>query len=770
MAASSLFFGGRLISVPGSYSIVDATGLEQVGLGAAGIVAILGTAEGGIPVDDITSVDDFIRLNKPSAVRETFRSGDLREAAAIAFEPAKDADILGGAVEVVAMKVNPATQSTATFGNAQGDALIVTSEDYGAFTEQINVDIQSGTNKGKFITVTFEDTVQAQDDVGGDALFKIKYDGSDADAWDTMVAAVETGGKVATDATRDTTGLDGDVTNPVAAAIVEILSSDSGDTNQVVLYGLDGTGNAVSETLTLAGTGVVDGSQVWGAGDLFGVRVIGTNAGTITVRNDGGGTTIFTVAPGTDAVEGMVHGKVMYVANKVVTLVADAASTADVLVVGKGTTGATQVEKITLSGTTPVPGVALFTEITGLVLGDVAAARTVTTSARAGETTSATQDTLQKVADYYNGRFITGTGGFVFTIETGRTTYDVTLFDVSVSTTNCFDPAEPSYYADLNAIVEYLNQSNDLVDAAAASGATGGAPDNTTSPVFLAGGSEGTTTSTQWQTALNLLKQVRVNSVVVVTGDPAIHAALDAHCAYMGGIGRSERDGFVGILDTATTAVVPPKADIKAQIVDLNSRHIRAWAQSFERFNTNLERTTFLPQFGGALLAGMQAGSSVGTSLTFKFMNVLSLSQDSTWNPTDDAEEMIQAGLCFAENIDGVGRRVVRNITTHLTTSNLAFTEGSVNEATNFSVFSFRSNMEFAVGKKGFAGTVNAGKGVAIGTLGLLVDEEILVAYRALFIELIADVMEVSCEIAPVIPINFVKNTLHLVTIRQTAA
>jgi len=30
--------------------------------------------------------------------------------------------------------------------------------------------------------------------------------------------------------------------------------------------------------------------------------------------------------------------------------------------------------------------------------------------------------------------------------------------------------------------------------------------------------------------------------------------------------------------------------------------------------------------------------------------------------------------------------------------------------------------------------------------------------------------MEVSVEIAPVIPVNFVKNTIHLVTIRQTAA
>jgi len=166
----------------------------------------------------------------------------------------------------------------------------------------------------------------------------------------------------------------------------------------------------------------------------------------------------------------------------------------------------------------------------------------------------------------------------------------------------------------------------------------------------------------------------------------------------------------------------------------------------------------------------MQAGSGIGESLTHKYMNVLSIRQHKSWNPTDDAEELIQAGLVFAENIEGAGRRVVRNVTTHLTTNNLAFTEASVNEAVNYSVYTFRGNMEYAVGRKGFAGTENAGKSIAIGTLGLLVDETILVAYRSLFIELIVDMMEVSVEMAPVIPINFVKNTIHLVTIQQAAA
>ena len=125
--------------------------------------------------------------------------------------------------------------------------------------------------------------------------------------------------------------------------------------------------------------------------------------------------------------------------------------------------------------------------------------------------------------------------------------------------------------------------------------------------------------------------------------------------------------------------------------------------------------------------------------------------------------------LVSVATVPKLGRRIVRNVTTHLSTNNIAFTEGSVNEAVNFAVFNFRTNLEFAVGKKGFAGTVTAAQSVAINTLGLLVDETVLTAFRSLDIELIVDVMEVSVEIAPVIPINFVASTVHLVTIQQAA-
>jgi hypothetical protein len=767
--ASTIFFNGRVISVPGSYSEVDASGLESVGLGAAGIVAALGTAEGGKPVSAISETKDFIKINQPEKARKIFRSGDLREVADMLFAPSKDPDITAGAQQMVAMKINPATQSVAVLANAYGNALDLVSKDYGAFTEQIQVSVGTGTTKGKKITVIFEDVTEAQDNVGGDVMFKLKYT-KPTDGWDTMASQVVTGGEVKASATRAVAGLDADITGPTAApGAVEVLSADIGDVGQkITIYGLDGTGAAKRETLTLNGTTPVVGTQVWNTAKVLGAEIAGTTAGAVIVRPAGGGTAIMTLALGVNPVKGLKRGVTMFAAGGM-TAVADGATTKDLIIVGLNPSGAATLEKITLNGTTPVIGVAVWSEIKAIVLGEVQAARTVTVSGVSAWAKVATQSTLLKMADYFNARAVTGVGGFTCTLVSALTSFLLENLDGTIAAVSCLAPAEPSYYADLWACMAWFNQNSQYVVATVSAGAYGGAPSNTSSPVFLVGGSEGTATFADWQKALNLLKQTRVNTVVALTADPAVHAAVDAHCAYMGGIGRSERDAVLGAMNAAMTDV-GTKDEIKAQIVDLNSRHIRVVGQAMERYNTAGERQEFMPPFHAAVIAGMQAGAPVGTPLTFKYANVLSFRQHSSWNPTDDAEEMVQAGLLFLENVEGVGRRVVRNITTHLSSNNIAFCEGSVNQAVDYSTFNFRTNMEFAVGKKGFAGTINAGKAVAIGTLGLLVDGTIIVAYRSLAIDLIVDVMEVSVELAPVLPINFVKNTIHLVTIRQSAA
>lgn len=769
--ATTIFFNGRLISVPGSYSEVDASGLEQVGLGASGIVAVLGTAEGGKPVSAITEPKDFLRYVTPERAKAAFRSGNLLEVMDFLFAPAKDPEILAGAQEVVAMKINPATQSEVTLANAQGNAIKLKSRDYGAFTAQINVSIAAGTTVGKLLTIKFEDVTETVDNLGGVAMFTLQYSGG-ANGYSTMTGQVESAGHIKATGTKTAAGAASLITTQLGSnGAVEILSSAAGDTTQAVtVYGVNSLGVAVKETATLNGTTVVALTTTWSK--VYGISIVQSGVatvGTVTVRAAGAGAVIFDVPAGTEN-EGAILLEYGYVDSTTVTIAADAATTKKVLLVGKNAAGADVVEQLTLTGTTPVTSANSYSSISRICTGDVEAARTVTLTAQAARALATVHKTLQKAKDYFNAKQVVISGpttrGFIFTMVTSQTAFLLTDLDVSVSATSI--TSATSFYADLYTMIDWINDNSQYVTAEKVSGTTGGFPSDTSSPAFLTGGSEGTATSSDWQRALNLLKKTRVNSIVVLTGDPAVHAALDAHCAYMCGIGRSERDGFVGLLNAGLTDV-PTKTEVKSQITALNSRHIRACAQAVERFDSAGNRTEFLPYFGAALAAGMQAGTSVGNSLTFKYANCLAFRQDSSWNPVDDAEEMVKAGLWFLEQVDGVGRRCVRNITTHLSTNNIAFIEGSVNQAVNYAAYEFRTQMEFAVGKQGFSGTINATKGLAINKLGLLVDEGVLVEWRSLAFSLAVDVMEVSVEMAPVIPINFVKNTMHLVTVRQAA-
>ena len=128
MPASSIFFNGRLISVPGAYTEVDASGLEAVGLGASGLVAVIGKSIGGKPFSDVDLSD--IRGTMQVATRPTqpfkfFRSGDLREAAPLVFGPSTDPDIPSDAQQIFFAKVNPAAAATASFANVDGAALVL---------------------------------------------------------------------------------------------------------------------------------------------------------------------------------------------------------------------------------------------------------------------------------------------------------------------------------------------------------------------------------------------------------------------------------------------------------------------------------------------------------------------------------------------------------------------------------------------------------------------------------------------------------------------
>lgn len=805
MSATSIFFNGRVISIPGSYSQVDDSGLESVGLGANGILAIIGTAEGGKPVFSIDEPKDLLRFSNPDRAQAAFRDGELREAMPMAFGPSKDDAIQAGAQQVVALKVNRALPSTVDLANGITPSVRLTSKDYGAFTQALNVEVLPPTDTtslaggGKKVLIRFEEKLETLDNLGGFPLFQLKY--TPGTFGYTAVTAslsnvLATLGQLTINGVHSAIpGLQADINGTQLAApdTIQVVAA-AGDVGQVVtVYGRNGA-IPVRETFTLNAAVVQPGLVTFT--EVYGAEVDRAHATTITIQRTTGAVMIMTMLT-TILYKGLVHCIAHFAQGTVtVTPVGTAPTGARVILVGRSTFGAIQMEIMTMGATT-VPVVSAATNwarIDAIVTGNVSAAQFsggTTLTATLLQSDVGVHKNLQKLKDFVSPKKQTlqlddagvalltpVTFGMAFTMATGKTLYPVSKLDPVPGAQDIRTPAAPGYafYANFWSIVDGITGGSGLVVATQIDALTPIMlpPSNTPAPLFFTGGDEGSASMGDWDKAFRLCKKARINSICVLTANPAIHAALDTHLALMSGVGRNEGDGSVGLqhlLSGSPDGTVATKDEIKSQIVNLNSRHIQAFAQTVDRFNIAGDLTTFPSYFQGVLAKGMQAGAQPGTPLTFKFVNVNGFSQHSSWNPVEDAEEMIQGGLTFLENVEGIGRRWLRSITTRLASNKINQTEASVNNAVNYSTYNFRTAMELSVGAKGFAGSIAAAKGRATSILTKLLgpDVQAIVDYRSLDIQLVLDVLEVSVEMAPVIGINFVKNVIHLVTIRQAA-
>ncbi len=103
----SVTFNGITQFKPGGLTKIDANALAQIGLATNGVVGLIGEANGG---DSAPAV--LVTIDDPAQAVQAFESGPLADAVRIAFEPASDPRIPGGAFRVQAIVVNNNTQST----------------------------------------------------------------------------------------------------------------------------------------------------------------------------------------------------------------------------------------------------------------------------------------------------------------------------------------------------------------------------------------------------------------------------------------------------------------------------------------------------------------------------------------------------------------------------------------------------------------------------------------------------------------------------------
>ena len=126
-----VLFRGAVIIRPGAATYVDVSAFNSVQLAGIGIAALIGLADGGQP----GIVQTF---QSPRGVANTYRSGDIVEAAAAMADPSNDNRIQNGPSLFVCVKLNRSTQASLVEA-----PFTFLSRDWGAWTNSIKVGVDS---------------------------------------------------------------------------------------------------------------------------------------------------------------------------------------------------------------------------------------------------------------------------------------------------------------------------------------------------------------------------------------------------------------------------------------------------------------------------------------------------------------------------------------------------------------------------------------------------------------------------------------------------
>lgn len=166
------FFNGRLWITPATMSRVDDTAMANRNLTVGNVAAIIGPSTGGKP-------NTPLRFGNPTDAERVLRSGALLDAVKAAFDPSAETD---GPSVVIALRVNPALQSSLTLIDGSANQVIVLrSTDYGIYTNEMKVKIETGSTAGKKITTQLGSGYYVGDNIARDA-FTIRYSGAEATA------------------------------------------------------------------------------------------------------------------------------------------------------------------------------------------------------------------------------------------------------------------------------------------------------------------------------------------------------------------------------------------------------------------------------------------------------------------------------------------------------------------------------------------------------------------------------------------------------------
>lgn len=244
--------------------------------------------------------------------------------------------------------------------------------------------------------------------------------------------------------------------------------------------------------------------------------------------------------------------------------------------------------------------------------------------------------------------------------------------------------------ANLQAIVDWFNGLSEGFVTATRVAAVGALPANIAF-TFLAGGSDGTITNTQWSNAFAALQALEAQWVVPVTSDASIAAMADAHVQFMSTVGKKERRALCG------TALGTTDVQAIAAAKVLNSDRTSLLHLGYYDYNAAGVLTLYSPYLLAAAVAGAFAGVGPGTPLTNKTLNIRGIERNLR-NPID-TDPLIEGGVFAVENTAN-GFKVVKSISTWLVDDNFYRVEVSTGVAGDFTARNLRDALDILRGSK----------------------------------------------------------------------
>lgn len=268
---------------------------------------------------------------------------------------------------------------------------------------------------------------------------------------------------------------------------------------------------------------------------------------------------------------------------------------------------------------------------------------------------------------------------------------------------------------------------------------------------YMAGGGDGTETSTSRDACFGALRQSETAILVPLSTNSELVLACVTHADYMAGPGARELNVWAGApINTALTTLL-------AAAVGYNTRHLSMCAQEIRVIDPRGRRVWLGPQWQALQCAAMQASVGIAIPITSKRPRVVDVRSPITWDGTTDADTLIRGGITVYMR-DNQGLKVARAVTTHLASEDVAQTEVSANESTNWSIRDLRDFFVSVVGTDSASVELNAIKGIGIGRLRKQVSDHRISGFveDAVSVSRVNDVVRFGYPLFPAVPNNFV--------------